>query len=72
MNELSGWLLPRGTWVEVNSDRYVQPGPYERAQTYEILNRIVDADGQPVLTVEQIRQRERFVDATPVMGPVAA
>lgn len=72
MNELSGWLLPRGTWVEVNSDSYVQPGPYERAQTYEILSRIVDKDGKPAITVDQIQQRERLVDATPVMGPVAA
>ena len=42
---------PAGTTVEVNKDAYVQPTPYERAQTYEILNRIVDADGNPVLSV---------------------
>jgi HK97 family phage portal protein len=72
MNDLSGWLLPRGTYVEVNSDRYIQPAPYERAQTYEILNRIVDADGRPVLTVEQIQQAERFINATPTTGPVTA
>jgi len=49
----------------------VQPGPYERAQTYQILNGIVDGDGQPVLTVDQIRLAERFVDATPIAGPAA-
>ena len=62
---LSEWLLPRGTRVEVNRDEYVQPGPYERAQTAEILNRIVDADGQPVLTVSEIREAERLDDASP-------
>ena len=33
MAALSAWLLPRGTTIEVNRDEYVQPGPYERAQT---------------------------------------
>ena len=37
MAGLSEWLLPRGTTVEVNQDAYVQPGPYERAQTAQIL-----------------------------------
>ena len=68
MNGLSEWLLPRGTTVELNSDKYVQPGPLERAQTYEILSRIVDADGNPVLTVEQIQAAERFRAATPMEG----
>jgi HK97 family phage portal protein len=72
MNGLSGTVLPRGTSVEVNSDSYVQPPPLERAQTYEILNRIVDpVTGQPVLTVDQIRQAERFVNATPLTGVAA-
>ena len=42
MAALSQWLLPRGTSVEVNRDAYIQPEPYQRAQTAEILNRIVD------------------------------
>ena len=37
MAALSGWLLPRGTAVEVNRDAYVQPEPLERAQTAQIL-----------------------------------
>jgi PAS domain-containing protein len=45
MSALSEWLLPRGTRVELNRDEYVQPGPYERAQTAQILNSIVDARG---------------------------
>ena len=51
MAALSGWLLPRGTGVEVNRDAYVQPDPYTRAQTAEILNRIKDEQGNPAATV---------------------
>jgi HK97 family phage portal protein len=66
MSALSGFLLPRGTRVELNRDEYVQPGPYERAQTAEILNRIVDpATGQPALTVAEIRQAERLDETAP-------
>ena len=51
---LSQWLVARGTGIEVNRDAYVQPGPYERAQTWEILIRI------GVLTPEQVQQIERY------------
>ena len=62
---VSEWLLPRGTTVEVNSDAYVQPEPLVRAQTAEIYNRIVDAaTGQPVLSVDEIREAERLTDTT--------
>ena len=57
---LSEWLLPRGTFLEVNSDSYVRPGPKERAETAAILNGIVDPMGNPVLTVEQIQAIERI------------
>jgi phage portal protein BeeE len=72
MAGLSEWLLPRGTAVEVNKDAYVQPEPLQRAQTAEIYHRIQDADGNPVLTVEEIRQAERLADTTPVPtgGPI--
>jgi len=52
---LSGWALPRGTEIEVNRDEYVRPGPLERAQTWEILNRI------GVLDAADIAHLERFV-----------
>ena len=65
MAALSGWLLPRGTRVELNRDEYIQPGPYERAQTAEILNAIVDAEGNPALSVQEIRDAERFDNSTP-------
>jgi hypothetical protein len=66
MLALSGWLLPRGTSVELNRDEYVQPGPYERAQTAAILNAIVDpATGQPALSVQEIRAAERLDNTAP-------
>jgi len=60
MAGLSGWLLPRGTTVEVNRDAYVQPDPLTRAQTAATLHGIVDPQGNPALTVEEIRAAERF------------
>jgi HK97 family phage portal protein len=60
---LSNWALPTATTLELNRDAYVQPGPYERAQTWEILNRI------GVLTAPQIAQIERFTVATTPVAP---
>jgi phage portal protein BeeE len=60
MAALSGWLLPRGSSVELNRDAYVQPGPLERAQVAQILAGITDPQGNPALTVEEIRAGERF------------
>ena len=54
MEALSGWLLPRGTTIELNRDAYIQPGPLERAQTWQIL---IDLD---VITVEQVQAIERY------------
>jgi HK97 family phage portal protein len=65
MSALSGFLLPRGTRVELNRDEYVQPGPYERAQTAQILNSIVDPRGNPALSVAEIREAERLDDTAP-------
>jgi hypothetical protein len=52
--------------VELNRDEYVQPGPYERAQTAQILNSIVDSRGNPALSVDEIREAERLDNTTPV------
>ena len=54
MGALSGWLVPRGTVIEVNRDEYVRPGPYERAQTAEIWMRT------GVLDRDEVRESERF------------
>jgi HK97 family phage portal protein len=65
MPGLSGWALPRGTTVELNRDEYVQPGPLERAQTAQTLHSIVDKQGNPALTVEEIRAAERLDQTVP-------
>ena len=66
MAALSGWLLPRGTTVEVNRDAYVQPDPYTRAQTAQLLHGIVDpVTKQEALSVAEIRAAERFDGAAP-------
>jgi phage portal protein BeeE len=72
MSALSGWLLPRGTSIELNRDSYVQPEPESRARTYQILNSIQGPEG-PAMTVEEIRAAERFAVAgaaglTPAQG----
>lgn len=63
---MSAWLLPRGSVLEFNRDEYVRPAQFERAQTYEILNRIQDAHGNPVLTVDEIRMAERLIPNQPI------
>ena len=63
MQALSGWALPRGVACELNRDAYVQPGPLERAQTAQILNSIKDENGNPALTVSEIREVERVDNA---------
>jgi len=65
MGALSGWLVPRGTIVEVNRDAYIRPGPKERAETYQILAAIVDPAGNPVMSVQEIRDAERLDDRLP-------
>jgi HK97 family phage portal protein len=66
MADLSDWLLPRQTRVELNRDEFVQPEPLERAQTAQILAGIVDpATGRQALTVDEIRAAERLDNSTP-------
>lgn len=64
VNALSGWLLPRGTNVEVNRDEYVRPDPLTRAQTWAILH------GLGVLDAAQIAQLERFAISGAVPEPI--
>ncbi len=65
MPALSQWLLPRGTRIELNRDAYVQPGPLDRAQMWDILIRI------GVLTAQQVAEIERlYVNPAPTIDPV--
>ena len=59
--------LPRGTVLEFNRDEYVKPAMFERAQTYELLNRIRDEQDNPAMTVDEIRLAERLLPNRPVM-----
>jgi len=66
MQALSGWLLPRGTAVELNRDEYVKPGLLERAQAYQALFNLVDpASGERAINVGEIRETERLSNAAP-------
>jgi HK97 family phage portal protein len=60
MAALSTWLLPRATTVEINRDAYIEPEPLERAQVAQIYNAIRDPQGNPVLSVQEIRTIERM------------
>jgi HK97 family phage portal protein len=65
MKALSGWALPRGTSVELDSRRYVAPMPLEQAQVIQIYSAIVDpVTGQPALTVQEIREQLGVTDTT--------
>jgi HK97 family phage portal protein len=59
MAALSGWLLPRGTTLEVNRDEYVKADPLTRAQTWQIYNTL------GVLDAAAIAEAERFNVAAP-------
>jgi HK97 family phage portal protein len=58
MGALAGWLLPRGTSIELNSDTYVEQEPKTRAETYKLY-----AD-MGALSIDEIRLLERFRLAT--------
>jgi HK97 family phage portal protein len=64
MAALSNWLLPAGTSIEMNRDAYVQPGPLERAQTWNILV------AMGAMTVEQVQEVEKLDAMISAAGPV--
>lgn len=71
-NALSNWLLPRGTRLEFNPDRYVQPGLGERAQAWATLHGIVEPSGARATTVGEIRRFERWAQFDDVDAAVDA
>lgn len=46
------------TEVKFDLDDFLRGNPYERAQVYQILSGITDKDGNPAITVEEIRRDE--------------
>ena len=62
----SAWLLPAGSRMEFNPDRYVQPPPGERSQTYATLFGLVDpATGRRAMELDEIRAAERLMPPPP-------
>lgn len=62
MTALSNWALPRGQYVEIDSDEYTRPGLVERSQAYVNWNQIpgtIDGKG--------IRQMEALEGDPPVI-----
>lgn len=68
MDALSGWLIPRGTFLELDRDEYVQPPFNERASGYQTMNNIRDDLGQPAMTVREIREAERLSEPSTENG----
>lgn len=46
------------TEVKFDLDDFLRGNPYERAQVYQILSAITDKDGNPAITVDEIRKEE--------------
>lgn len=66
---LGNWLLPRGTGLEFNPDRYTQPSLELRAPAWATLHAIVETDPETGLekravTVDEIRTFERWAPYT--------
>ena len=57
----SNWLLPRGSRMEFNPDRYIQPPLAERVAAYVAMFNLVDpASGERAMTLGEIRSAERL------------
>jgi HK97 family phage portal protein len=60
----SNWLLPHGTVIEFNPDRYVQPPLTERGLAYNYMWNLVDpVTGRRAIEIEEIRAAERLPPA---------
>ena len=54
-------FVPQSQRVEYDLSDYLRGSDLERANIYKTLNSIVDANGNPAITVEEIRQAEEFI-----------
>ena len=54
-------FVPQSQRVEYDLSDYLRGSDLERANIYKTLNSIVDAEGNPALTVEEIRQAEEMI-----------
>lgn len=54
-------FVPQSQEVKYDLSDYLRGSDLERAQIYKTLNSIVDAQGNPAITVEEIRQNEEMI-----------
>jgi HK97 family phage portal protein len=54
-------FVPQSQRVEYDLSDYLRGSDLERAQIYQILHSIVDENGNPAITVEEIRQSEELI-----------
>ena len=54
-------FVPQSQQVKYDLSDYLRGSNLERANIYKILNSIVDANGNPAITVEEIRQAEEMI-----------
>jgi len=54
-------FVPQSQRVEYDLSDYLRGSDLERANIYKTLNSIVDANGNPALTVEEIRKSEELI-----------
>lgn len=54
-------FVPQSQKVEYDLSDYLRGSDLERANIYKTLNSIVDAEGNPAITVEEIRQAEDMI-----------
>ena len=54
-------FLPSSQYARYDLDDFLRGNPLERAQVYQILNGIRDDQGNPVLTIDEIREEEDLV-----------
>jgi hypothetical protein len=54
-------FVPQSQRVEYDLSDYLRGSDLERANIYKVLNSIVDANGNPALTVEEIRKSEELI-----------
>ena len=54
-------FLPSSQYARYDLDDFLRGNPLERAQVYQILNGIQDAQGNPVMTIDEIREEEDLI-----------
>jgi hypothetical protein len=54
-------FIPSSQEVKYDLSDYLRGSDLERANIYKTLNSIVDANGNPAITVEEIRQAEDMI-----------